>query len=299
MNISRSELVQTYAACQENLHSDLGTTLMIAGICFHPFGLVSLTKLDAGLGFCWDDIQYGTMETLVEEFPDIYPEYCRLIYEGWSHQQRDDAIMAEINALLPYGGDGLVELENIVYGIPVEFLGIGIHDEGFWESSRAAELAMVFNFDDDDYRDGFRYKAGQLLADGLRPIDERQAHLVDWMFSQTGNSVADNSWQEGVENFTDSLDWSEMEFLHEMYREGEKVFDGAMSAIGVLEQDDDLFGTFCANVLISYGAAIQEVFHDKRAVRPAFFGTPAAEHSDPGGADPVDSVLPLRDSAAA
>lgn len=284
------------------------STLALAGAWLNPLETAQRSGTNPGLTAWWDEDQEQMLERLRDYFPDSFVEFHRLTYEGVSPVQRDMQIVSEINTTLPAGTDGLYDLDQINWGIPVEFLGCGVGDEGFWEGSRAAPVAALFHYDDVD-NDNFRFHAGRILSKGLSDIDPDQSRLVDWLFSQTGNSLADNSWQEGQENYTEPLAWDELDFYHEMYGEAADMQACAIDALAWLEDDDDRFGVFCSNVVIAYCAGIQEVFHDRRAIHPAFIrpvpdgaatgGDGEPGRGDSGAANPGDSVFPVRDCAAA
>lgn len=291
-----SELLLTlYTDFSALLVDDVPTALAVAGVWLDP--VKSLEQFDLEEEF---DPEYGVsiLLTLRQYFPEQYAEYWRLIHNnnGQNDWKIESAIVSELNALIECGE--LWDLEQVHWGPPIHWLGVGIEDEYFWEGSRAQDVAFLFRFDVDGH-DPYLWNTGRLLSNGLKSLHPYQTSLINWLFSQSGNTIADVSYDEAMEGMPQSNDWSQLDHIREIYFEARGIVDEALEAIDQLEVDVETFAVFCSNVVISYCASIQENHHDRRDIKPRLYGNQSAASGNTGEADAGSAVLSVRDRAAA
>ncbi len=206
------------------------------------------------IGAAWD-ISRGC-------FPAVYAETTQAIRMESSSQRLADQVCTTINRHL-VGGE-LHDLEQIFFGIPFFGLGVDLTDADFFASPQYAPLVEVYAWLGVAVDPEQTYslpdnlpeaaQAADVLAFSLRqtghPTHEKLAWLLDWMFSQTGNTAADYTDEEIYEMGIQPLAWepNELEFNNLMHAEAAEIIGNAMQGLDLLLADAGLQAELRANV---------------------------------------------------
>lgn len=206
------------------------------------------------IGAAWD-ISRGC-------FPAVYAEATQAIRTESSSQRLADQVCTAINRHL-VGGE-LHDLEQIFFGIPFFGLGVDLTDTDFFADPQYAPLVEAYAwlgvaFDPEQtysIPDNLPEAAqvADVLAFSLRqtghPTHEKLAWLLDWMFSQTGNTAADYTNEEIYEMGIQPLAWepNELEFNNLMHAEAVEIIGNAMQGLDLLLADEGLQAELRANV---------------------------------------------------
>jgi hypothetical protein len=263
------------------LLGDLVTCLQLAGVWLDPL------TIDDG---AYDNYEDEVLSTLRSRLPEQYAGFLWRMYEGYSEARIDVEVTSEINALLPSEVE-FVELSEIAFGLPPDFMGVGLYDEGYSEASRGAEMALLFGVHDDDK---YSFAAHKLMRDAR---EDDLSWALAWLFSSSGNTLIDMSHEEAANDGMPPVSWDELEMYREIHEEAYALFDRAMSAFGTLEANTDAYGVFCSDLLRAYWRSIEEA-HYVRGERPAYERAAVGREGSTGRADPDPEIHALRDRAA-
>jgi len=269
------------------LLGDLTACLQLAGAWLDPMAIV------ADEPYAEEDY----MLVLRERFPEQYAEFWRLVYEGQSGVNVEMTITNEINERIPYGE--FIDLDFLPWGPPVPFLGSGLSNNGYedvddiWSTSRGAEVGRLFLLDD-PANDNYAFKAHALIAEA---VDDELTCVLTWIFGSSGNTLFDWTEWEAGESGLEHPGWEGMESTIPVYTEACELHDRAMNGFEALEEDDDLYGQVCGDIIRAYWQSIEEV-HYVRYDRPAFQRVGIGLPVDSGTADPEPDLHAVRDRAA-
>jgi len=274
------------------LTGDLTTCLQLAGIWLDP-----LTMDDA-----LDSEEQEILVTLREHRIEQYASYLWHTYEGCSPMEVNSKVTDELNAWLPYEGEYL-ELQQVTWGLPITFMGAGVHDESdFWEASWGTEIARLFLLDENK-RDHYVWGAHKIMRDVKRPLDESDdlSCALAWLFSSSGNTLIDMSYEEGANNGLGAGNWDGLELITDMHHEASELLGRAVNAFKLLDENNDLYGQFCGDLLRAYWQSIEEV-HNVCDVYGAdsapYQRTPISNPGAASAADPEPDLYAVRDRAA-
>lgn len=210
-------------------------------------------------------------------FPAVYAETSLALRSETDEKHLADQVCTAINKHL-VGGE-LHDLEQIHFGIPFFGRGVDITDPDFFaegDHTRLPEVYALLGLDFDPAKnyslpDDFHESAmaADVLAFSLRQtgaqVHEQIAWLLDWMFSQSGNSICDYTDEDIYEMGIQPLMWepSDLEFNNLMHEEADEIIASAMQGLAVLITDENLQAELCANFQIVTKQLRKEKHHDR------------------------------------
>ena len=194
-------------------------------------------------------------------FPEVYAETTPALRTATDERRLADQLCTGINSHL-VGGE-LCDLDQIHFGVPFFGRGVDILEPEFFadpEHARLLEAYKLLDLDvdaDESYGhpDGYTEsaQAADVLAFSLRQTGdetyEKVAWLLDWLFSQTGNSVADHTDEDIYEMGLQPLMWEpgDLEFNRLMHEEADEIIADAFQGLEVLLNDESLQAELRAN----------------------------------------------------
>jgi hypothetical protein len=241
-----------------------------------------------------DDPDWAARDIARANWPEFYADINALSWNGIP--EIDTFIVNWINDHIPGQID---DIEQVLYYQTPEFYG--------WDPED-------FEYDRDNHRQLFLIKLlgveGQhvaehemveRLADGYATSAPELSWLVRWLFKQSGNTLFDMSYGEACEGITDWPGFrpEDIEAIWETQREAEEYFNLAMVGLDWLEEDDDVFVSFCDSYVIAQCLGVQEEFYDRRRIQCEFDWPQNGNRDDQSQADSGTVVLQLRDREAA
>jgi len=194
-------------------------------------------------------------------FPAVYAETTQAIRTESSPQRLADQVCTAINHHL-VGGE-LHDLEQIFFGVPFFGMGVDLTDADFFASTQYAPLVEVYAWLGVAFDPQRTYnppdnlpeaaQVADVLAFSLRQTGndthQKIAWLLDWMFSQTGNTVADYTDEDMYEMGIQPLAWepNDLEFNNLMHAEANEIIGAARQGLDLLLADDALQAELRAN----------------------------------------------------
>jgi hypothetical protein len=197
-------------------------------------------------------------------FPEVYAETTLALRGETDERQLAQQVCDGINR--HFVGGELFDLEALHFGIPFFGRGVDLGDPEFFANDSHARLLEVyawFGVEVDPATayglpEGFQaaVDTANVLTISLRrtgvPVHEQVAWLLDWLFSQSGNSVVDLTNEEVYEMGLQPLEWepSDLEFNNHMHAEADEIIDAAMQGLQALLRDEPLQAELRANLSI-------------------------------------------------
>jgi hypothetical protein len=202
-------------------------------------------------------------------FPPTYCELAEGLRRGWDFLQAGEAFSAGLRRAYPYLH--LDSLYDLVYGIPLPFVGLEVTSEEFPEADEeyAALLADLFDLHPTTVPAAGWRAAYTAIDEGdfhaLHPIvkrlvtsliaEDRQpwadlAFLLMYLFSCTGNSLLDYSPNDYFDAGFEPLEWEPdmLETANEACRELAIVLDAIERAKQTLAEDEVVNNALKTNI---------------------------------------------------
>ena len=261
------------------------------------------------IGFAWDISRNC--------FPEVYVETTLALRHIPDSRRLAEQVCTAINGHL-IGGE-LHDLEQIHFGLPFFGMGIDVADAEFFAAPQYTPLVDVYamldvRIDPQTYTvpDGM-YESAQtadVLAYSLRQTQdsthEKLAWLLDWAFSQTGNTASDYTDEDMYEMGIQPLEWNpnELEFNNLMYEEAVEIIGDAMQGLDLLMGDEALQTELRANFDAITKLIQKEKTHDRyqpdaeRLSRSIRWADRPERSDEDQSADDLESV-PIRGADAA
>lgn len=186
--------------------------------------------------------------------PDVYIQAVDAIREGASYADLDRLICTAITR----HGIPIDNLEWLGFGIPMPAHGVTLDEPEFY-TSHPDVIPVLECFGISPEPDSYHinvpdcvYTAGRMIAADLeRQPDERYrqiAWLMQWLFSCSGNSSIDYSYEEHCE--FESLSWEKDEFAFaiEIIEEADAILSDALAGLAFLNSHPDLLQALKQNV---------------------------------------------------
>ncbi len=187
-------------------------------------------------------------------FPQAYAEANQLLWQGADEFTLRRYVLDGINAGLVAPLD---DLEQVRYGPPIEGMGLCLDDPEFRDAfPDLADVLADFGLDPEDGLADFQVaqQIARHLADSLeetaKPALMNIAHLLNWLFSMSGNTLVDMSMEDIWDSGMDMPDWTpdDVAFVNEMTREARQILDAATAGEKVLHADPTLRAAFRQNI---------------------------------------------------
>jgi hypothetical protein len=202
-----------------------------------------------------------------DAFPDIYAEAVERLRAGSSALETDRWLCGAISAK----GIPVDDLERLGWGIPLEPVGIALDEPEFW-SMHGDMLPALAPFgirlpDDDGAQDEVvipadAYAVGSAISGSLLAQPDAALNqlgwLFAWLFSCSGNSLIDLTWEELAEY--PPLLWCERDiaFAMEMIAEADEIAGCFQPALEGLTDWSELLTALDTNITIVRDTIMKE-----------------------------------------
>lgn len=246
-------------------------------------------------------------------FPGIYASALALARQGQGLQQLADHYCAAVSLLYPH--IALWELADMLYGVPCRWAGLEpcgpdfpnnhpelvdlLADFGVTPQQEQHAIAPEHTFTciaEADYEQAYsvaRPIINSLLAQAAQPYGDL-ACLLLWLFSASGNSLIDLSYDAYYDAGFETLDWEPgiLQDVNEAHQQAGVILEAAGNGLLVLQTDTPLRAAFRRNIQRVKTA------HERKQTDVRFHWPRRAANGARGdpGADPV--LLLLRDAYA-
>jgi hypothetical protein len=204
-----------------------------------------------------------------ENFSDLYVQALDLLRGGAGYMALDRLICGALTAR----GLPVDSLEFLGFGIPLPAYGVTLEEPEFYESQpdMAAVLACFgitpepnpYSIDVPDCA----YQAGHLLARSLLDHAEQRWQQVGWLlsflFSSSGNSTVDLSYELQAE--LQPLGWTpdEVAFALEIIREADAIMADVHAACQWLNAQPQMLAALQANIKLIYRKIEEGMIHER------------------------------------
>lgn len=190
-------------------------------------------------------------------FPDIYVQAVEAIRQGASYAELDRLIC---NAIAERGIP-LENLEWIGFGVPMPAYGVELHDADFYTTHpdiipilACFGISPAYHMTIPDCV----YTAGRYIAADLeKHPDERYRQiswLMQWLWSASGNSSIDLSYEELCEFQPLSWEKDELAFAIDIIEEAEGIMSDVLAGLEFLSSQPDLLTALERNIQRIYKA---------------------------------------------
>lgn len=223
-----NELDTVYAFLNQTIRQDSQLCLAQTVAWLDPLYFTTSLELE------YYDDEAGILQNALiitrNNFPEIYAEAVNKIRSGASHQSLDSFIWI-CEGISAYGIN-LDNLEYMPYGIPLPAYGVEFDDPEFYnDHPKVLPVLDCFGLKTeplDRYESKIasdRHTAATMIAENLEDRGEEAclhlAQLLRWLFSCTGNSICDWSYEIMVE--IETLSWDETDFALIMIEEADEI----------------------------------------------------------------------------
>lgn len=185
-------------------------------------------------------------------FPDVYTLLNQRLAENHSREALENFVFQAINEKIY---PPMPRLEHVLFGLPILPQGIGWYQEVVYETY--PELLPVLRlfgvvmgaqttFDE-------AWEIARTMYDSLDANDYRDLrHLLEWLFSFSGNTLVDYCDLEIDENAMEYMDWTpdNIQFNREMHEEADEFIALARQAVNRLDDDPVLLKAMKRNIRI-------------------------------------------------
>lgn len=190
-------------------------------------------------------------------FPTIYTSTSQLIVRGATQDEIERHVCDSFNAYLATPIEDILEIPQ---GIPVQPMGICFWDYDFWEQHHNLHpfLADFGITEKGVNEDSLKFADVEPIAAVLKHSLEQQpgdtylkiVHLLEWVFSASGNTSIDMSAEEFYESGIAPLDWTpdNIAFMNEIHKEAEAIIAEAEQGLELLLSDPELHTVFRQNL---------------------------------------------------
>lgn len=236
-------LLDMQALLTERLRHDPRLSMATLAAWLDP---LTVLEIDPDTDYGYDD-DYLTFALIVCRrcFPTAYAQAIAYQNSGLPSRTLEVRLYEAINVHLVAK---LVSLEEIVNGVPVEGMGIRLDDpDWFTENPRLVTVLNMFGITrPDDPTCNTARQIGELVAKAYTadrdPVSIQIAHLLQWLFGCSGNTLVDWSAQDLWESSFETFDWTldDIEFVNEMTQEALDFLTDAEHALTALETNADL-----------------------------------------------------------
>ncbi len=211
------------------------------------------------------DPLYIALQVTRSAFPDIYAEAVERLRAGALYRELDRLLCKAISAK----GIPLDDLETIGWGIPLNAVGVDLEDPDFY-AVHADLLPILAPFGIDipesesysvDIPDCV-YPAGRAIAASLHeqndPALRQVGWLFGWLFSCTGNSLADET-NEMLAQYP-PLSWSpdDIAFAIELIEEAEAIMRDVYAGLKWINQNSGVLEILTYNAQFIYKLASRQ-----------------------------------------
>lgn len=252
-------------------------------------------------------------------FPEVYTGTVQRIREGDDSRDASDFYCAALNERYPH--IDLSHVDDMIYGVPCRWEGLEPCSQEFIEEhpdlvSVLAEFGAVPGerrlydsttyvcIEEADYESAYRIAAPlihSLIEQDAQPYAD-MAFLLMWLFSASGNSLIDHSYDSYYDAGFEPLEWEPdtLQLVDEAHRQAEIILEAALRGLQILQADDALQDAFQRNVRRLSRALERNENHVNR-IRldwPRWTGPGRAEDGGPGETSPDAALLQLRDCYA-
>lgn len=240
-------------------------------------------------------------------FPAVYTRAVQRLRQGASFDELDTLICDTIGDQHPHLH--LTTLYDMRYGIPVEWYGLDLDSPEAlelhpWAIDLLADFGVIpeeahgmFAFDYDDV--WMAWQIGQHVVRSL-VLEDRQpcadlALLLLWLFSGTGNSLVDNSYEAWAEGGFEPLEWDHrtLAAVSEAAEQAQVIVDGALRGLDLLLEDIACRAAFRHNVR-TISEAIRKGRKNVHLSWPERTGGRGTEDGADRAAEPDPQVLFVR-----
>jgi hypothetical protein len=261
-----NELLQTYTFLNQAMHEDSLLCLAHAVVWLDPLwrGYEDDFEHDP------DGILNAALVVTRQSFPDLYVDAVDKIRQGASYAAIDQLICEGITAI----GIPLDNLEHLPYGIPLPAYGVALDDPEFYsQHADVQNILECFDIlpDPNNYHVDVptsAYTVGQIIADDLQKhFDERYRQvswLMQWLWSSSGNSSIDLSYEELCEFQPLSWDEDDLAFAHILIEEADEIMAEVLDGLAWLTSEPALMQALQDNIRKIYKAIERQ--KDKRDI---------------------------------
>ena len=208
----------------------------------------------------FDDPMNMALRVTRQAVPDIYSEAVQRLQAGESYSGIESLICTAVSAK----GIPLHTLEYIDYGIPMDAYGVELDCPDFYaQHPDLLPVLALFGVhpDPDHYRIAVPeagYRAGPAIAlsldDHAHPGYRDLGYLMQWLWSCSGNSAIDWSYEMVCEVPPMSWGTEEVAFAIEIIREAEDILAGARRGIQFLQAHPPVMAALERNIKRLYRA---------------------------------------------
>lgn len=253
-----NELLQSYTLLAAGLRADPQFCLASAVVWLDPMWQDADEDWDVPHD---EDGTIGVALTVTRKaFPDLYSQAVEAIRQGASYTDIDRLICGGISER----GIPLDNLEWIGFGIPMPAYGVELNDSDFY-TTHPEVIPILSCFGISPEPDPYRmtipdcvYTAGRTIAADLeKHPDEcyRQiSWLMQWLWSSSGNSSIDLSYEEICEFQPLSWEKDEFEFAIAIIEEANGIMSDVLEGLEFLSNNPDLLTALQHNIQRIYKA---------------------------------------------
>ena len=297
-----AELQQAVEALTQGMSREPALGLALAAAWLDPL-MFDETELDD-----YDDSEDANTLTLIALeiarrcLPELYAQLVEGLRGGWSFETFGDEFCDGMSRRWPHirFSD---HLYGLIYGVPLEFVGLGRYEPGDFEE-KSPELAgfMVAYFgasaawptsetDEDSETDPANAEevldandpVAKLLRISLNDQD-RQPYadlflMLAYLFSATGNDLADATSEEFYESGSEHPEWEpgNLDVVDDAFLQVDIINGATKRALALLETDEEIAGALIRNIAIARAAVAQGrkekgIRMDDGVVRPRQYG---------------------------
>jgi len=250
-------------------------------------------------------------------FPEVYAGTVQRIRAGDSHRQVTTFYCAALSERYPH--IELWGIEDMIYGVPCQWAGLEpcgpefvdehpqlvalLADFGVAPREHTSSLsgeALYVCIAEADYELAYRRATPlihSLIAQDAQPYGDL-AFLLMWLFSASGNSLVDHSYDSYADAGFEPLEWEPdtLQLVDEAHQQAEIILQAAQRGLEHLQADDALRAALRRNVQ-RVSKALERNKNDVKRIRldwPGRAGPGRAEDGAPGETGPDAALLQLR-----
>lgn len=200
--------------------------------------------------------------------PEAYAECMAYLSTATSEEALDEFICNQINS---YFGDEIAyEIDVITYGLDFPMLGIDVWVSEFWQNEGMDRVHTILghfglfanpDFDADDEgpsvapEDGALRQAGDVAHYLSKDIEDRAGLefdylrcLLDWLFSNSGNTILDFDMNGFYESGIPTPGWDEFEFASTVWFEAVDLHHKAVKGMELIEDSTEWLTALLGNI---------------------------------------------------
>ncbi|QPC81691.1 hypothetical protein G4Y79_18650 [Phototrophicus methaneseepsis] len=266
-----NSLIKTYTLLAAGLRADPQFCLASAVVWLDPMWQDADEDWDVPHD---EDGTIGIALTVTRKaFPDIYSQAVEAIRQGASYTDIDRLICDGITER----GIPLENLEWIGFGVPMPAYGVELNDPDFY-TTHPEVIPILACFGISPEPNPYHmtipdsvYTAGRtIVADLEKHPDERYRQiswLMQWLWSSSGNSSIDLSYDEICEFQPLSWEKDEFEFAVAIIEEANGIMSDVLEGLEFLSNNPDLLTSLQRNIQRIYKALEKQGDGEKLKIR--------------------------------